>query len=136
MPKKSETAPEATTNTGPVPATMTPVGEPAPGPAVPAQAAAGDTPTPPPEVSAAASALGRRARGVPKTLTEERREELREAAAHARGFRVRAQPTNEAPVPPTTGRRIRPDPVAPAGRRVRAIVAPTKSEVDAFGGRR
>lgn len=120
MPKKSETAQEAT------------AGEPSTATTPPPE-----VPTPPPEVSAAASALGKRARGVPKTLTPERREELREAAAHARGFRrVSGQ------VAPAQGRRVRgvpvpvaPAPVAPAvGRRVSAkIVVPTQSDVDAFG---
>jgi hypothetical protein len=88
----------------------------------------------PSAVSEAAAALGRRARGVPKTLTEERREELRAAAAHARGFRVRARPAPEAtpapdaaPQPPTTGRRITARVVAPR------IVAPTPGDVAAFG---
>lgn len=98
----------------------------------------------PATVSEAAAALGRRARGVPKTLTPERREELREAAAHARGFRVRARPAVDpapaaaptpAPAPPTTGRRIAAKPVVPAGRRVAArIVVPTADDVAAFGG--
>lgn len=108
------------------------------------------TPAPAPEatpatVSEAAAALGRRARGVPKTLTEERREELRAAAAHARGFRVRARPAPEAtpppeaaPQPPTTGRRITarvvPAPAPETGRRVvPRIVAPTPGDVAAFG---
>ena len=95
----------------------------------------------PATVSEAAAALGRRARGVPKTITEERREELRAAAAHARGFRVRARTTPEAapaPEPPTTGRRIAARVVAPevptTGRRVAPrIVAPTPGDVAAFG---
>lgn len=147
MPKKSETAPDAPTNPAPVPETQPPE--------APALAPAGDPPaTPPPEVSAAASALGRRARGVPKTLTEERREQLREAAAHARGVRAAnralalaqvadpapAQVADPKPQPPTTGRRVGRVPVArpiPAqGRRVGVIVAPTKSEVDVFGSGR
>lgn len=109
-------------------------------------------PTPeatPATVCEAAAALGRRARGVPKTITEERREELRAAAAHARGFRVRARPATEAaptpevapapaPQPPTTGRRIAARIVAPetpaTGRRVAPrIVAPTLGDVAAFG---
>lgn len=88
----------------------------------------------PAAVSEAAAALGRRARGVPKTLTEERREELRAAAAHARGFRVRARPAPApeatpapAPQPPTTGRRITARVLAPR------IVAPTPGDVAAFG---
>jgi hypothetical protein len=99
----------------------------------------------PATVSEAAAALGRRARGVPKTITEERREELRAAAAHARGFRVRARPAPApeatpapAPQPPTTGRRITARVVAPevptTGRRVAPrIVAPTPGDVAAFG---
>lgn len=119
----------------------------------PTQEAASELP-PAPEatpatVSEAAAALGRRARGVPKTITEERREELRAAAARARGFRVRACPAPEtapapeatpapAPQPPTTGRRITARIVAPetpaTGRRVAPrIVAPTPGDVAAFG---
>jgi hypothetical protein len=96
-----------------------------------------------PEVSAAASTLGRRARGVPKQITEERREELRESIARARGFRAIARaagtpPQPEpAPVPPSTGRRIAARPAKPAqalGRRVAArIVPPTPGEVSRFG---
>lgn len=127
MPKKS-TAPETAPETEP-----TPEATPAPPPTPEA------TPT---TVSEAAAALGRRARGVPKTITEERREELRAAAAHARGFRVRARPAPEAldaaPQPPTTGRRITARVVAPevpaTGRRVAPrIVAPTPGDVAAFG---
>lgn len=149
MPKKTDTAPEATANPATAPANPAPVHE--------AQAQASDPSpeaAPPPEVSAAASALGRRARGVPKTLTDERREELREAAAHARGVRAtnraaaKAQAADPAPAPvadpkpqpPTTGRRVGPVPVARPvpgqGRRVGVIVAPTKSEVDVFGSGR
>lgn len=156
MPKKSENpAPEATTNPAPVHEAQPQTHE------VPAIAPAGDPPAaPPPEVSAAASALGRRARGVPKTLTDERREELREAAARARGVRAtnraaaKAQAADPAPAPvadpkpqpPTTGRRVGRVPVAlpvpvarpvpGQGRRVGVIVAPTKSEVDVFGSGR
>lgn len=126
MPKKS-TAPETAPETEPTP-----------------EAAPEATPSPaseatPATVSEAAAALGRRARGVPKTITEERREELRAAAAHARGFRVRARPATEAaPQPPTTGRRITARVVAPevpaTGRRVAPrIVAPTPGDVAAFG---
>lgn len=121
MPKKSTPEPEPTTEAAPE---LTPAPE-----ATPAT------------VSEAAAALGRRARGVPKTITEERREELRAAAAHARGFRVRARPATEAaptPQPPTTGRRITARVVAPevptTGRRVAPrIVAPTPGDVAAFG---
>lgn len=129
-----------------MPKKSTPEPEPTP------EAAPEATPAPdatPATVSEAAAALGRRARGVPKTITEERREELRAAAAHARGFRVRARPAPEAapapeatpapaPQPPTTGRRIAARIVAPetpaTGRRVAPrIVAPTPGDVAAFG---
>jgi hypothetical protein len=145
MPKKTEVpAPETPATANPAPEAVTPE-------AAPVSPAPEATPETPPSVSEAAAALGRRARGVPKTLTPERREELREAAAHARGFRVKARPavapapttaaTATAPAPslapPTTGRRIAAKPVVPAGRRVASrIVAPTADDVAAFGGNR
>ena len=152
MTKKSTPSTEATTTPAPE-VTTTPAPE-----ATTTEA----TTNPAPEVSAAASALGRRARGVPKTITPERLDQLREAAAHARGVRARnralaqspaqalaqspaiapANPHGGAPQPqpPTTGRRVGrvsvARPVPAKGIRAGVIVAPTKSEVDVFGAGR